>query len=79
VPGPDPADSDEKTLQLVQQQEGSFATAPEIAGDMSVGEKQTRNRLDALASEDYLNWRRVGSTKVYWLSDKGERELANPS
>ncbi len=75
--GPDPADDTEKVLRLVKTQEGSFATAPEIEPAMSVGEKQTRNRLESLYESGLLNRRRVGSTNVYWLTDDGERELAS--
>lgn len=77
MPGPQPSDSTEKILRLVQAQEGGFATPPEIAPKMSVGEKQTRNRLDDLTNNGLLNRRKVGSTNVYWLSDEGERVLAS--
>jgi Mn-dependent DtxR family transcriptional regulator len=76
VPGPEPSDADEKLLRLVKTQEGGFATAPELEPRMSVGEKQTRNRLDSLVDSGLLKYRRVGSTKVYWLTDDGEEVLA---
>lgn len=76
MPGPEPADADEKLLALVRAQEGGFATAPEIAPATEVSEKQTRNRLDALADDGLLKKRKVGSTNVYWLSDEGEEVLA---
>ena len=76
MPGPEPADDDVKLLSLVKTQEGGFATAPEIAPETSVGEKQTRNRLDSLAEKDLLNKRRVGNTIVYWPTDEGESVLA---
>lgn len=76
MPGPEPSDPPEKVVQLVHSREGNFATAPEIAPAMDVDEKQTRNRLDALVDDGLLNYRKVGSTKVYWLSDEGERLLA---
>lgn len=79
MPGPEPSDSIDKILRLVKSQQGGFATAPEIAPQMSVDEKQTRNRLDKLVDKGYLRFRRVGSTKVYWLSDDGERKLASVS
>jgi len=77
VPGPEPSDKDITLLRLVVSQEGGFATAPEIAPHTSVGEKQTRNRLEQLYDEGLLKRRKVGSTNVYWLSDEGETELAS--
>ena len=76
MPGPEPSDSKEKILALVKSQEGGFATAPEIEPRMSVDEKQTRNRLDSLTEEGFLKRRKVGSTNVYWLTDRGEEVLA---
>lgn len=76
MPGPEPSDSDEKLLRLVNSEEGSFATAPEIEPFVDVGPKQTRNRLDSLCEDGYLNQRKVGKTNVYWLSDAGEKKLA---
>jgi len=76
MPGPEPSDDAEKLLSLVKSQEGGFATAPEIEPQTQVGEKQTRNRLDSLYEDGYLNRRKVGSTNVYWLADEGEERLA---
>jgi DNA-binding PadR family transcriptional regulator len=77
VPGPEPSDDREKLLSLVKSQEGGFATAPEIEPQTEVGEKQTRNRLEKLYEEGFLNRRKVGSTNVYWLTDEGEQLLAD--
>jgi len=74
--GPDPSDKDLKLLRLVNAQPGGFATAPEVEPRTEVGGRQTRNRLDQLHERGLLNLRKVGSTKVYWLSDDGETELA---
>lgn len=77
MPGPDPSDDDDELLLLVQSQEGNFATAPEIEPHTSVGEKQTRNRLEDLYNRGLLHRRKVGSTNVYWLTDDGERRLSS--
>jgi len=42
---------------------------------MSVGYKQTRNRMDDLAEDDLLEVKVVGTTKVYWITDEGKRVL----
>lgn len=56
-------------------QPGGFATARDIEPDTNVGYKQTRNRLDDLVEDGLLNRRKLGSTKTYYLSDKGETAL----
>lgn len=77
MPGPEPSDADKKLLALVKSQEGGFATAPEIEPQTEVGSKQTRNRLEQLHEQGYLNRRKVGSTNIYWLTDNGEKEVAD--
>jgi len=75
MPGPEPSDDDITLLSLIQSCEGGFGTAKEINPQTEVGYTQTRNRLDKLADEGLLNRRKVGGTKVYWLTDKAERQL----
>jgi predicted transcriptional regulator len=76
VGGPPPADSDTKILRAVALRPAPFATAKEIEPELSVGYKQTRNRLKQLVDDGLMNVKDVGQTKVYWLSDTGRRQLA---
>jgi len=75
VPGPRPSDDDITLLRLIQSCEGGFGTAREINPQTEVGYTQTRNRLDSLVDGGLLNRRKVGGTKVYWLTDEAERQL----
>jgi len=77
VPGPDASDSDLDVLRYIRLQPEPFATARDIEPQMNVGYKQTRNRLDRLAQEELLNRKKVGTTNVYWLSEKGKNRLAD--
>lgn len=74
--GPDPSDDDIKLLRLIRLRKEPFATASDLVDQMSVGRKQTRNRLDDLVEKGYLNVDLVGTTKVYWLSDSGKERLS---
>jgi predicted ArsR family transcriptional regulator len=76
MPGPDASDPDIKLLRLIRLREEPFATARDLEPDMTVGYKQTRNRLDDLVDAGYLKVQRVGRTNVYWLSDSGRQRLA---
>jgi len=75
VPGPEPADADLKLLKLINVRPEGFATATDLVDDTEVGRKQTRNRLNDLVDDDLLRVRTVGTTKVYWLSDRGKETL----
>lgn len=74
--GPNPSDDDVKILRLIRLREEPFATKSDLVDQMNVGSKQTRNRLDDLVEEGYLNVEKVGTTNVYWLSDEGKRRLS---
>lgn len=76
MPGPEAADPDIKLLRLIRLREEPFATARGLEPQISVGYKQTRNRLDDLVDEGYLKVETVGTTNVYWLTDAGCGRLA---
>jgi hypothetical protein len=76
VPGPEASDEDVEILRHIKLRPEPFATARDIEPDMSVGYKQTRNRLDDLSEAGLLNVKMVGTTKVYWLSDEGKIALS---
>ncbi len=77
MPGPQAEDTTDELLRYIRLRPDPFATAGDIEPKTSVGYKQTRNRLDDLVEEGYLHSRKVGNVLVYWLSDKGEEQLAD--
>ena len=76
MPGPEASDPDVKLLRLIRLRQEPFATARDLEPDMSVGYKQTRNRLDDLVEAGCLKVETVGRTNVYWLTDRGSKRLA---
>jgi predicted ArsR family transcriptional regulator len=76
TPGPTPSDTDQEVLRAVALIPKPFATAGDVAPQLTVGRKQARNRLNDLAEQCLLNVETVGSTKVYWLSARGREQLA---
>lgn len=76
MPGPEPSDEDITFLRLMRLRREPFATARDIEPHVEVGYKQTRNRLDDLVDDGLLNVEKVGTVKVYWLSDAGKDRLA---
>jgi len=80
VPGPKRSDPDLAVLPAVALQPQPFATARDVEPRLSVGYKQTRNRLDQLVDErGWLKRRKVAGVKVYWLSDAGREMLSESS
>jgi Mn-dependent DtxR family transcriptional regulator len=79
VPGPEVSDSDDKILREVRLFPGPFVTAGDIEPKLSVGYKQTRNRLDQLVDGGFLNVRKVGTVNLYWLTDEGKRAISSAS
>jgi predicted ArsR family transcriptional regulator len=77
MPGPEASDKDVEILRRVALQPAPFVTVSDMVPDMSVGRRQTRNRLDQLVEDGLLNSRTVGTVNVYWLTDAGRQELAD--
>jgi len=76
MPGPEASDDSEDLLRAIRLRPEPFATARDIEPETAVGYKQTRNRLDQLEDSGYLNAETVGTTNVYWLTEKGKEALA---
>jgi hypothetical protein len=66
-----------KILRLIRLQGKPFATATDLQPNMSVGRRQTKNRMDDLVDMGLLHVETVGTTNVYWLSDAGVARLAS--
>jgi len=75
MPGPEPSDNDNMLLRAIRLRPEPFATARDIEPETSVGYKQTRNRLDQLEGRGFVNAETVGTTNVYWLTEKGKKAL----
>jgi DNA-binding MarR family transcriptional regulator len=75
MPGPDVADSDADFLRWVNETDKPFATPGDILKRASVKRAQVNTRLDRLVDQGKLKRQKVGSGKVYWLSDAGREEL----
>jgi DNA-binding MarR family transcriptional regulator len=75
VPGPAVSDSDTDYLRWVDETKKPFATPTDILDRASVKRAQVNTRLDRLVSAGKLHREKVGSGKVYWLTDAGREAL----
>jgi len=77
--GRPPDVSDKKILRAVRLTFGP-ATAKEVAEEIGLKRSGTNKRLDDLVENEYLHDKQVGArAKVYWLSDKGEKNIQSAS
>lgn len=60
--------SDGDIVEIFKQTEEHILKADEIAADAPIGKKQVNNRLQQLEKEGVLNYKDVGSGRVWWLS-----------
>jgi hypothetical protein len=76
--GPDPSDPPEKILHYVAVWDEPFVTAGDIEPKLTVGQKQTFNRLNALVDDGLLDSRTVGpNATLFWITDEGRELLAD--
>jgi Mn-dependent DtxR family transcriptional regulator len=74
-PGPAVSDSDTDYLKWVNETDKPFATPSDVLDRASVKRAQVNTRLDRLVNDGKLQREKVGSGKVYWLTDAGRRDL----
>jgi len=60
--------SDGDIVNIFKQTEEHILKVGEIAADAPIGEKQVNNRLQRLEEEGVLDYKDVGSGRVWWLS-----------
>lgn len=75
-PGPDREVTRDGVLQSIHDIYGPAVGTSEIAEKLGVTRQAVDNRLRELESDGYLNTRKIGRSRVWWLSDKGEQRVA---
>jgi len=75
-PGPDREATDERILRAIRDAYAPAVGTSEIADELGV-ERQTADRhLRDLSEEGYVNTKKIGRVRVWWLADKGRKHLA---
>lgn len=76
-PGPDREATDERILQAIRDAYAPAVGTSEIAEELNV-ERQTVDRhLRNLAEDGYVNTKKIGQVRVWWLADEGRKRLAD--
>lgn len=73
--GPMVRDTDADMLRWVADTDRPFATPGDVLEHASVSRVQVNKRLDRLVEQGYLKVKKVGSGKVYWLTDSGREQI----
>jgi len=71
-PGPDRQVTDVEILKELRNHYSPAMNAAEIAAELPVARQTVDKRLRSLADEGLVNTRKVGTVRVWWLSDGGK-------
>lgn len=71
-PGPDRQVTDMQILKELRNHYSPAMNAAEIAKELPVARQTIDKRLRSLADEGFVNTRKVGTVRVWWLSDDGK-------
>lgn len=72
--GRKPAVTDEDILEVFKQSTDPFLATSEVAEQIKITERGTRNRLDHLHEDGELNRKQIGKPHLYWLPTDGSNE-----
>lgn len=74
-PGRPPRVSDEEILDVFRESEDPFLIASEVAEGLPIGRRGVYNRLEKLADEGELNYKKIGGRgTVWWLAELGSED-----
>lgn len=74
-PGPNRQHSVEEYLRAVRNVYGPAAGTSEVADQLGVARQTADDNLRELHDQGYVNTKKVGRARVWWVSNEGEREL----
>jgi len=75
-PGPDRELDDIDVLGAIRDTYGPAVGTADVADELGVRRQTVDKYLRRLVDEGYVRTRKVGRSRVWWLSDEGELELA---
>jgi transcription initiation factor IIE alpha subunit len=62
-------------LRVVANSDDPVVTTQEVAEQVSIGVRRTRDRLYELADEGLLEFKKAGNTPVFWISEMGVERI----
>jgi DNA-binding MarR family transcriptional regulator len=75
-PGPDREATDERILRAIRDAYAPAVGTSEIAEELDVQRQTADRHLRSIADEGFVNTKKIGRVRVWWLSDKGRKLLA---
>lgn len=72
TPGPERQLDDDEILSYISEAYGPAVGTSDVAGYFEVETQTAKNYLDRLADEGYVNTRKVGRARIWWLTDAGD-------
>lgn len=65
--------SDSEILRFFQESEDPFVTTNEVADFLDFSNHGARKRLYSLAEDGLIDYKKVGRSPAWWLTDEGEQ------
>jgi Mn-dependent DtxR family transcriptional regulator len=70
---------DIEVLRVIHNLWGPAVGTADVADELEVATQTADKYLHRLNDEGYVNTRKIGRVRVWWLSDNGKREITEPS
>lgn len=69
--------SDSEILLVFKESKDPVLSAPEVSKDISIGKTGTYQRLRELESKGWLDSKKIGQGRAWWITEKGKQHLKN--
>lgn len=76
-PGPDREATDYRILRAIRDAYAPAVGTSEVADELGVRRQTVDKHLRKLVEEGYVNSKKIGRVRVWWLSDQGKKRLAD--
>jgi predicted transcriptional regulator len=76
TPGPKRELDDDEILQYISQEYGPAVGTGDVADYFDVTNQGAKKYLDRLSDEGFINTRKVGRARIWWLTEMGEKRVS---
>ena len=78
-PGPNPTVEPEEILRTLKLAYPPALGTSDIAEEIGISNQATQRHLKRLKDEGYVDTRKIGRARMWWITNEGERHIDNQS
>lgn len=78
-PGPDPTAKPGEILRILKLAYPPALGTTDIADEIGISQQATQKHLRRLEGDGFIESRKVGRAKIWWLTDEGEKRASSYS